>query len=307
MILLCGIPSEGPVAAMAAACVHAAVPYRVVSQRAFAEHPLTVQPAPGGPVGTVGIDGEPVPLAQVTGLYLRVMDPGMLPEIRGLPTTHPTRLLAERWHQVLLAWAELTPARVANRASAMASNASKPYQAQLVRGYGFDVPETLVTNDPALVLELRDRHGRIVYKSASAVRSVVRELGDDDLRRLDRVRWCPTQFQELVEGDDVRVHTVGDAVFATAIRSSATDYRYAGRDGVETSLEAVTLPDDLARRCVELASGLDLPFAGIDLRLAPDGRVVCFEVNPSPAFTYYESHTGQPIAAALVRWLSGPG
>ena len=43
--------------------------------------------------------------------------------------------------------------------------------------------------------------------------------------------------------------------------------------------------------------------AGIDLKLAPDGRVVCLEVNPSPVFSYYELHTGQPIAAAIARLL----
>jgi hypothetical protein len=31
--------------------------------------------------------------------------------------------------------------------------------------------------------------------------------------------------------------------------------------------------------------------------------VYCFEVNPSPAYSYYESHTGQPISAALARYL----
>lgn len=43
--------------------------------------------------------------------------------------------------------------------------------------------------------------------------------------------------------------------------------------------------------------------AGIDLKLAPDGRVFCLEVNPSPVFSYYEQHTGQPIADAVARLL----
>ena len=31
----------------------------------------------------------------------------------------------------------------------------------------------------------------------------------------------------------------------------------------------------------------------------------CFEVNPSPAFSYDEAHTGQPIAQAIARYLAG--
>ena len=34
---------------------------------------------------------------------------------------------------------------------------------------------------------------------------------------------------------------------------------------------------------------LGLPFAGIDLRVSDTGRIVCFEVNPSPAFCVYSS------------------
>jgi glutathione synthase/RimK-type ligase-like ATP-grasp enzyme len=56
---------------------------------------------------------------------------------------------------------------------------------------------------------------------------------------------------------------------------------------------------------VSLAAALDLPFAGIDLRLSPSREATCFEVNPSPAFSWFESATGQPIAAAVARYLLG--
>jgi glutathione synthase/RimK-type ligase-like ATP-grasp enzyme len=60
----------------------------------------------------------------------------------------------------------------------------------------------------------------------------------------------------------------------------------------------------LAERCVALSEALELPFAGIDLKITPEGEPFCFEVNPSPAFSYYESHTGQPIARAVARFLA---
>jgi D-alanine-D-alanine ligase-like ATP-grasp enzyme len=49
---------------------------------------------------------------------------------------------------------------------------------------------------------------------------------------------------------------------------------------------------------------MGLELAGIDLRIRPNGEVVCFEVNPSPAFSYYEERTGLPIAAAVARHLA---
>ena len=54
-------------------------------------------------------------------------------------------------------------------------------------------------------------------------------LEGEDFERLDRIRWCPRQFQAFVEGTNVRVHTIGTRVFATAIHTQATDYRYAQR------------------------------------------------------------------------------
>jgi glutathione synthase/RimK-type ligase-like ATP-grasp enzyme len=94
-------------------------------------------------------------------------------------------------------------------------------------------------------------------------------------------------------------------VFAARARSEAVDYRYATRDGVDVTIEAVDLPDDVAGRCVGLAALLDLPFCGIDLRERPDGSWVCFEVNPSPGYSWYESAAGLPISRHLVMWLAG--
>jgi glutathione synthase/RimK-type ligase-like ATP-grasp enzyme len=110
-----------------------------------------------------------------------------------------------------------------------------------------------------------------------------------------------------VAGTDVRVHVVDREVFATEIVSDATDYRYASREGGTIDLRAIDLDGDVASRCVALARDLALPFAGIDLRRTADGAWVCFEVNPSPGFSFYESQTGQPIAAAVARYLAlGP-
>jgi glutathione synthase/RimK-type ligase-like ATP-grasp enzyme len=149
-------------------------------------------------------------------------------------------------------------------------------------------------------------HGRVIYKSISGTRSIVEEVDHDALARLDDVRWCPVQFQAYVEGVDVRVHVVGRRVFSTRVASDAADYRYAAaRGGTPARLEATRLSAAVTARCIELTARLGLRFSGIDLRITPDERVVCFEVNPCPAYTYYEGHTGQPIARAVADYLVG--
>ncbi len=139
------------------------------------------------------------------------------------------------------------------------------------------------------------------------MRSIVHALSKDDAARLDLIRWCPVQFQALVPGTDVRVHVVGGEVHATEIVSDTLDYRYARQSGGSAELRAVELTSDTAGKCVALTRGLGLAFAGIDLKITPDGEAFCFEVNPCPAFSYYEANTGQPIARAVARYLAGIG
>jgi glutathione synthase/RimK-type ligase-like ATP-grasp enzyme len=276
-----------------------------VNQRRFSTTTLDFEIEAGEVKGFLRLPEQEVPLGDVTGVYVRLMDERALPEYRALPAQGPARAECHRFHDALLRWLEIAPTRIVNRCGPMGSNASKPYQAQLISRCGFGIPETLITNDPDLVREFRARHGRVVYKSISGVRSIVQELVTDDLARLDHVRFCPTQFQEFVDGTNVRVHVVGDQVFPTRIDSDATDYRYAGRQGGDAELSATTLSDDLTERCVRLTAALGLAFSGIDLKIAPSGEVFCFEVNPSPGFSYYESRTGQPIARAVAGYLAG--
>ncbi|MGV8978258.1 MAG: ATP-grasp domain-containing protein [Cellulomonas sp.] len=261
-------------------------------------HPVADLRLDAGGGGMLEIGGARTLLDDLAGIYARPLSPvaGTDPResVRG-------RALVE----LLLGWIDVAPCRVASRPSAMHSNASKPYQAQLIAAAGFAVPETIVTDDPAEVREFAAAQGAVVFKSISGVRSIVRVLEGAALGRLEQVRSLPTQFQALVPGTDVRVHVVGHEVFATEIGSDAVDYRYAGRDGLTAVLTATVLPDEIADRCVRLAATLGLPLAGIDLRRTPAGDWVCFEVNPMPGYSFYESHTGQPIAAALVRHLAG--
>lgn len=306
MILVGGIPSEPPVALLLDALRANGTEHLLFNQREVARWTLRARADERGLHGELTRDGERHALERVTGVYTRLMDDRLLPELADEPPSSAARAHARALHDTLATWIQLTPACVVNRPSAMLSNSSKPYQAQLIARCGFHTPPTLVTNDPARVLAFREAHGRVIYKSVSAVRSIVRELDDADLERLELIRWCPTQFQAWVPGVDVRVHVIGEELFATEIATTGVDYRYASGEGGETTLRPIELPAELAARCRRLTRELELEFSGIDLRLHR-GRAVCFEVNASPGYSYYEAHTGQPISAALARHLAAAG
>jgi glutathione synthase/RimK-type ligase-like ATP-grasp enzyme len=207
-------------------------------------------------------------------------------------------------YSLVAGWTELARARVVNRLSASASNASKPYQLQMVASHGFATPDTIVTTDPSDVRAFCAQHGRVIYKSTSGVRSIVALLNAGDEDRLAHVSACPTQFQQFIPGTDHRVHVVGEELFACRIDCAAIDYRYGGIAGHAVEISPVSLPTALVHQCLAMTETLGLELAGIDLRLDPDGRWWCFEVNTAPGFTWFEQHTRQPIAEAVARLLA---
>ena len=257
----------------------------------------------GGPEGTIASADWSLELSDITGVYVRFLGPeGRLPLDAAPETADALRAEADTG---LMAVLEDLPCPVVNRVAGGMSNNSKPYQALVLRRAGLRVPPTLVTNDAEAARAFYAAHGTVIYKSASGVRSIVRCLEPDSLARLELLRDGPAQFQAYVPGDNVRVHTVGDQIFAVRVRSQAVDYRYAHRDGLAVEMEPTTLPHAIEQACFHIARDLDLLFAGIDLKETPDGEWYCFEVNPCPGFLYYERHSRLPISAALADLLHG--
>ncbi|MEU7728423.1 alpha-L-glutamate ligase [Streptomyces sp. NPDC040724] len=296
MILFFGRRDDPPLARAIRAAQEAGLWHLVIDQARLARYDLVA--GTSALDGLLTVEGMRLPLGDVAAVYARPLDAVS----GGDPAARARAAAFQEW---FVGWLDTTPAVVVSRPCAMESNSSKPYQAQLIARAGFTVPETLVSDDPDEILAFRAEHGRIVYKSLSGIRSIVREFTDADEGRVHLVRGLPTQFQAYVAGQDVRVHVVGAQAFAAAVDSDAIDYRYADPGRESTRLAPLDLPTETARRCVDLAASLGLPFAGIDLRRTPEGEWVCFEVNPMPAYSYYESHTGLPISAALAAYLGG--
>jgi glutathione synthase/RimK-type ligase-like ATP-grasp enzyme len=299
-VLLWGLPEDGPTARVAEHLRTLDTPVAWVNQQEIVAQRIEVEVTPDVR-GTLHLPGGAVDLSDVRGAYLRPYDFRTLEAMHGLRPDDPVFQRCVVFEEALHLWAETTSTTVMNRMSAMASNGSKPFQAEIIRRYGFAVPDTLITTDPDAASAFWARHGSVIYKSISGQRSIVACLGDGDRARLSRVARCPTQFQQWVPGVDYRAHIVADRVFACRIRSASIDYRYDSG----TAIENAELPDEVAERCYRLTRGLGLELSGVDLRETPDGEWFCFEVNPSPGFTYYEDATGLPIGATIASVLAG--
>lgn len=300
MIILMGIPSETPLRLLAEACDTKRIPYELFNQR---QQENWLVESDYRLIGdSILSNGEKrLRLNDCKGLYLRTMDQTQVPEYAASLNKAAINEMYGRLFQVMDAE---TSCRVINAPSVQMSNNSKPYQSLIIKQYGLDIPDMCITSNEDEAREFLAKHKSSIYKSISGSRSIVKQVDETSLQNLHKIKYCPVQFQEYVTGFNVRVHIVGQRAIATRICSDAIDYRYAHTEGKTMALEPFELSAALAEKCVSLAHGLYLPFAGIDLMITDDGRTICFEVNPSPGYSYYEQSTGQLISHALADYLA---
>jgi glutathione synthase/RimK-type ligase-like ATP-grasp enzyme len=192
-------------------------------------------------------------------------------------------------------------------------------QLQLAARLGFDIPDTVVGNDPEALLSMYAGGRQLVTKrlgseplgrtpdGTASVGRYTQPVRPRDLLHASSLRLCPVIIQAYVpKRVELRVTVVGDEVFAAAIHSQhsrRTRYDWRHYDHRTTPMEEFDLPGQIAQRCRVLVRTLGLRYGAIDLVLTPDGRYVFLEVNPNGQYLWLEQEVGLPISAALARLL----
>lgn len=176
---------------------------------------------------------------------------------------------------------------------------AKPYHLEVLRANGIPVPETLVTGSPKKLLEFSQ--GReLIYKPVAGG-ALCRLLTDEDKQhdRLEALTTAPVQFQEYIEGKDLRVFVLDRQVIASFIvEGEGIDYREETKN-----LEHYKISPEIATMCIQACDSLGLIFSGVDLKLRPDGSVVCIECNPSPMFEGFDRVAPKTIVSQLASYL----
>ena len=175
----------------------------------------------------------------------------------------------------------------------------KPAQLAALQAAGLPVPRTLWTNDAEAVRRFA-RGGRVAYKPVMGG-AATRELRAEDLtdERLAALSAAPVTFQELLPGEDLRVYVLDGAVIASLrIVTASLDFRQN-----EERIELVTLPEDVARACVQACEVLGLRWTGLDLKRDADGVPRFLELNGSAMFLGFDARGGSDVAGHLTRAL----
>ena len=196
---------------------------------------------------------------------------------------------------------------------------NKLLQLEAAKAVGFNIPETLVTNDPEKVREFVKSHaGRAITKSFSPAvwdnddgsRTIRKTslIGESDLINDFPIAACPAIYQEVIEKNfELRVNIFGDQVVSAAIDSQqggpTIDWRYEGGRGI-SNVRNFQLETKVSEQCLKLARHFGLGFCAIDLIVTPQGRVVFLEANNTAQFLWLENALPSlPILDIFCRFL----
>jgi glutathione synthase/RimK-type ligase-like ATP-grasp enzyme len=258
----------------------------------------------------VSSGGRLVQLDQVRAAYFRRPE---LPDLKKLDHDDGQRAYAStEWSALLKSLYLLIGSRWLSHPRDILIAEDKPSQIHLAKRLGFNVPDTVITNDldaaralfvQGSVVGKPHRQAVVEIEGAEHVMftSRIEALTEEDRESL---QYAPIIFQRLIPKQfDIRVTVVGEQVFPVAIYSqeydeSSLDWRRGSNPNIRH--EVITLPGDIQTACTELVRQQKLRFGAIDLVLGEDGKFWFLECNPNGQWAWIENRTGLSIAAAIV-------
>lgn len=273
---------------------------------------LTYRAADGHFSTELSTDGRRLDLDSVGSIWCRGFRPAGLPA----SMSGADLLFAQSESQRALdALMTITNVLWVNHPHCHARANSKPAQLFVAQQIGFDIPPTVITNDPVEARELvAQSDGRTVYKAMSQNLDLERDkalftgvLTETELAKLELIRVSPGIFQKFVpKAYEVRATVVGPHVFSGKIDSQARaetqiDWRHRPFDMEETPIK---LPPELEAKIHLFMQAFGLVYGAFDFIVTPDGRYVFLEINPAGQYMWVEVKTRLPITMALADVLS---
>lgn len=188
-----------------------------------------------------------------------------------------------------------------NSINAIEMHKNKIFQLNLMAQNNIRVPKTLITNNKEDIKEFFiNNDKKIIFKpvlgGAHTQKFTEEMLKDEDLKTLIN---SPVQFQEMINGVDIRVYVIGQDIFAAKIVAETLDFRA----DENAKIIPIELPQNIKDYCLQIMQLFELNYSGIDIRLTEEGEYVFIEANPAPMFVHFERQSGYPISDTLIEML----
>jgi len=223
--------------------------------------------------------------------------------------------MGECWGFLRSLWHSMAPnAFWVNSVDSYAGANAKARQLGLARQCGFQIPETLITNDPAAVRSFLRSHGEVIYKTFAPWQwngdgrraiSWANVVTESDLPDDETLALTPGIFQPRVaKAYEVRVTAVGRRCFAARLDSQlderhSVDWR---TGGIDVPVRAAELPAAVARSCHRLMDALGIVFGCFDFIVTAAGEYIFWRsTRPASGFGWSRGQPSYPCCTPLPR------
>ena len=188
-----------------------------------------------------------------------------------------------------------------NSINAFELHKKKPYLTNLFKKNNIRVPRTLITNDKDSVLDFFESNNEQIILKPVRGGAYTQKMTKDDFTKdkLSKLIVSPVQFQEYIDGTDIRVYAYQNEIYALEIQTDNIDFR----TDENARLIPIELPEQVKQDCLKVMKICDLKYSGIDIRLNSKNEYVFIEANPAPMFINVEKKTGYPLTQALINLL----
>ncbi|MEO8339754.1 MAG: hypothetical protein ABI604_08535 [Nitrospirota bacterium] len=245
--------------------------------------------------GTVVIDGQTIPLVDLTGIFARLRLPPPL-ELEELPLEDRDYVIKET-SAAWLAFFNAMPCAVVNRpipGGQPTILAGSPFMSQLAKKHGFFLPSSCCTSSQAdAMLQFSAWSERVYLKPLGSHEPGMFLQAHDGFEQICRVmERRAVSMQAIPHGQRVTVYVVGEEIVATVLQPSAD---------VPQRMEMPLVP---VERCLGLIGDLGLTFAECQFIVTTEGPIYCLDVSSAPEFRCCPQEVQPQIVCRLVEYLS---
>jgi glutathione synthase/RimK-type ligase-like ATP-grasp enzyme len=193
----------------------------------------------------------------------------------------------------------------------------KPHQLKIASTFGFNIPETILSNNPGRIKDFWLGHDKKVIVKTLHQDAI--EIGGENyfayasilqsevFTNSKMLSLSPSIFQQYIKPKlELRVTVIGEQVFTAAIDSisagSKADWRRILPDKQKWFI--YKLSDDLNKKCIDLVHHYNLNFGTIDFILSENEILYFLELNANGQWVWIELITGMKMCDEMISLLN---
>lgn len=206
-----------------------------------------------------------------------------------------------------------------NSISSSLKGNDKVYQLTSAKKHGFEIPDTLITNEIRYVRNFYSLHSKEIIMKTINNHSIefdgriysryTRPLNDDSISKFKNYLIAPFIFQRRIKCSyELRVTVIGDRIFVAKLdRNLPLDKSFIPYHGIfnQSITEYLELPNDFKKRCIKYVDSLGLKYGALDFIVDLEGRIFFLEINTTGDWYWIEKQTGMPITKAMIDLFMG--